>query len=135
MRWKQGSEAGQAEHGPSNHRHAERDRIRYDLEQRAVGSDTAQDLAARLEERLASLTPEHYEAMLDGVAVAWEQAVSDREVEEVRRRNQRELHELGRLMGNFIGELSKLDEALKVLAAYLSRMRRNASRHWTRRLH
>ncbi len=135
MRWRRnGVQARSGRDLSSSHRPA-RDRIRVDLERREVGPDLALSVAARLEGRLHQEGPEIYEAMLDGVAVAWELGVASEEFEQAWRRNLSELRELERLMGNFVGELSKLDEALEVLSAYLRRMRTNASRHGGRLFH
>ena len=100
------------------------EQIRLDLESRAVGSELAQEVAERLEPRLAEEKPEVYAAMLDGVAVAWELGATGCEDWS---RQLRDLQELERLMGNFVGELSKVDEALQVLGAYLRRMRTSIS--------
>jgi len=55
--------------------------------------------------------------------------------EEAAARNAKELKEVERLMGAFAGELTKLDEVVEVLAAYVRRMRSSTPRTIERVLH
>jgi hypothetical protein len=95
-------------------------RIRADLEQRGVAREFSQTVSDHLEPFAADLDTEAYEAVLSGVAMAW----SARHGEGAGRMPSRaEIDEMQRLMGEFAGELRKLDETLELLAAYLTRMR------------
>lgn len=109
-----------------------RDRICEDLGRRGVPPEFAEALSQLLETRALGQSGSEYDAMLDGVAAAYG---AERSTREELHRNLRELQELERLMGNFVGELSKLDEALEVLAAYVRRMRTNSARHKNQVLH
>jgi len=101
-------------------RHA---RIRTDLESRGIASEHCDALSRRIEARLAAVGPDAYGSLLEGVAVAY--GVQGEAGEQVDQ-SLRELQEIERLMGAFAGELSKLDEVLEVLAAYVRRMRTNS---------
>jgi hypothetical protein len=71
-------------------------------------------------------------AILDGVEVAYRVHCGGREdlADAVR-----DLNEVGRLMEDFAGELTKLDESLKTLAAFLGRMKTCVSVKRPERLH
>lgn len=99
------------------------ERIRADLEKRGVAADFSQALSRRLESVLVGLAPEAYEALLAGVALAWREG---RPAEAAAPPTRVELDEMQRLMEEFAGELRKLDEALELLTAYLTRMRAQA---------
>lgn len=99
------------------------ERIRADLEKRGVAAEFSQALSRRLESVLVGLPPEAYEALLAGVALAWREG---RPAECAALPSRVELDEMQRLMGDFAGELRKLDEALELLTAYLTRMRAQA---------
>ena len=108
-----------------------RERIRANLERRGVTSELSAMLALSIEEQVPEEGSAAYDSLLDGVALA--SGIESASSEELCR-SLRDLRELERLMGSFVGELSKLDEALEVLAAYLRRMRANSARK-ERRLH
>ncbi|MDX1650606.1 MAG: hypothetical protein R3263_12205 [Myxococcota bacterium] len=98
------------------------ERIRADLERRGVAPELSQTVSHHLEPFARELAPEAYEAVLAGVALAW--SARPGEGDAVRGLPSRgELDEMQRLMGEFAGELRKLDEVLELLAAYLTRMR------------
>ena len=119
MRWKREGGVGER---PARESENERwqDDLRGDLERRGVASDFADALARRLESQLGGMEPSTRRAVLDGVATAY--AVESQSNESLTR-NLRDLGELEQLMKSFAGELSKLDESLEVLAAYVRRMR------------
>jgi hypothetical protein len=107
-------------------------RIRQDLESRGVAADCAGELARRLEVRIVAGGHDRYDSLLDGAALASRaQSASDSQSE----RNSRDLQEVERMMDAFAGELSKLDETLEVLAAYVRRMRTSAGPRSGRILH
>ncbi|MBW2273590.1 MAG: hypothetical protein JRG96_09985 [Deltaproteobacteria bacterium] len=95
-------------------------RIRRDLEARGVAADLAGELARHLEVRIVAGGHDRYDSLLDGAALASRaQCDADTKAE----RNSRDLQEVERMMSAFAEELSKLDETLEVLAAYVRRMR------------
>ena len=96
-------------------------RIRVDLENRGLDPDFSMAFAQRLEALSKGLSPEAYEAALDAVALACDVASTRRDA-----RRPREANELQRLMSGFVGELRKLEEALRILDAYVTRMRSQA---------
>ena len=102
------------------------------LESRGVAGDFSRAIAPRLEDRLGSLRADQREALLDGVAVA---SALHRETSGKLRESLQGLREVERMMGAFSGELSKLDEVLEVLAAYVQRMRSSGPRDSTQTLH
>jgi len=110
---------------------SERERLRGELERRGVAADFSEALASKLEPQLEGRPPATRRAVLDGVATAY--AVESQASEELARQL-REIGELERLMKSFAGELSKLDESLEVLAAYLRRMRTRSTGEETARI-
>ncbi len=97
-----------------------RARISADLRRRGVSSEFSTSICDRLAPFSEDLTPELYDAVLSGVAMAY--GVHRRGVETARD-TERDLAEVERLMTGFVSELRKLDETLETLAAYVSRMR------------
>lgn len=92
-------------------------RIRADLERRGVAPEFSQPVADRIAAIAPDLTPEEYAGVLSGVAAAYGVHRQDAE------RQSPDAHEMERLMSDFAGELRKLDEGLRVLSAYLVRIR------------
>jgi len=90
------------------------------LRERGVTAEEATDLARRLAAELQGRQPSAREAYLDGAAATWH---TTRDVRAQLDRSLTDIKEVERLMGAFTGELSKLDEVLEVLAAYVRRMR------------
>ncbi len=97
-----------------------RERIHADLRRRGVAAEFSASICDRLAPFSEDLTPELYDAVLSGVAMAY--GVHRRGVE-ASRESVPNLEEVERLMGGFVSELRKLDETLETLAAYVSRMR------------
>lgn len=90
------------------------------LRERGVSDADAAELAEGLAARLRRHGRGARDGFAEGVAAGWH-AMS-----ETRARMDRtasDMKEVERLMGAFTGELSKLDEVLEVLAAYVRRMR------------
>lgn len=112
-------------------RTARRD-IRGELARRGVGDGFASAVSEALEPFAGELPPEHVEAVIAGVTLAW--GVHRRSVEAFRR-TATDLEEVQRLLTSFAGELHKLDEALEVLAAYAARLRTQTRTTPTRVLH
>lgn len=120
MRWK--PELANAPQGPavSSENTARRDQISSELQARGVASAAADMLAVRVAPELELLDENDRARILDGVALGLR--VQSAIVEDLNR-SAVDLQEIERLMGSFAGELTKLDEVLEVLAAYLRRMR------------
>ena len=94
--------------------------LAHDLRERGVTDTDARSLAEQLAGQLQAQSRGGRKAFVEGVASGWH-ATS-----EARARLERtvsDIKEVERLMGAFTGELSKLDEVLEVLAAYVRRMR------------
>jgi len=106
--------------------------VRAALERRGVSPAFAGPLARRALANEAHRDPARLEAMLDGIAIALE---LQRSTQDQLTRSLRGLREVERMMGAFSGELSKLDEVLGVLAAYVRRMRDSGSGADDRTLH
>jgi hypothetical protein len=94
--------------------------ITSQLRERGVSDPDARGLAEQLVPDFERLGRAARASFLDGVAAGWyacaeTRARLDQTVSEIK--------EVERLMGAFTGELSKLDEVVEVLAAYVRRMR------------
>jgi hypothetical protein len=97
-----------------------RKRLSAALRSRGLEAPLAELLAMRLLPEIEGTTAGARERILDGVALGVRlQSAVTAELS----RSAGELQEMERLMSSFAGELSKLDEVLEVLAAYLRRMR------------
>ena len=108
------------------------DEIRAALEQRGVPEGMSSALADRMAEQLAGQDGKALAPMLDGVALAFD---FQQTTQEQLTRSLRGLREVERMMGAFSGELSKLDEVLGVLAAYVRRMKSSGTHAPNRVLH
>jgi hypothetical protein len=101
------------------------DRVRCDLESRGITADLSALIAVQLCEQKRNgsetLTPDQYEALIDGAALAYGVQC---EVETDADASADQVREIERMMQAFAGELSKLDESLEVLSAYVRRMRK-----------
>jgi hypothetical protein len=109
-----------------------REQIRNDLERRGVAAELSQMLSQQLEDEASGANSERYESLLDGVALTC--GVQEGAGAELVR-SASEIREVERMMSAFAGELSKLDETLEVLAAYVRRMRTGADARNARTLH
>ncbi len=130
MRWKPepaGPDRSAEAHEPA----ARRERIRNELEARGVEASTAEALAEPLQKQLDEGRMD-MAGLLDGVALGLR---AQGEITQQLSKNASEVQEIERLMGSFASELSKLDEVLEVLAAYLRRMRTTTPTPSTRILH
>jgi hypothetical protein len=103
---------------------ATRQRVRRDLESRGVERTLAHELAARLAPALRELPARAYGAALDAAVTAAsvrrpsdEPAAPDRAAD---------VAEIQRLMLGFTDELRKLEEGLRILSAFVLRMRTRA---------
>ena len=109
-----------------------RDRLRRDLEARGVDPLFADAVLTRVALVSSDASEPSWEAIVEGVEVAYR---VHRNGQESLRRSLRDLSELSRLVDDFGGELKKLDEGLKMLAAYLSRMRKQVRSEGRQILH
>jgi len=109
-----------------------RDRLRRDLEARGVDPLFADAVLTRVALVSSDAAEPSWEAIVEGVEVAYR---VHRNGQESLRRSLRDLSELSRLVDDFGGELKKLDEGLKMLAAYLSRMRKQVCSEGRQILH
>jgi hypothetical protein len=96
------------------------DEIQADLVARGLDETLARRLAQAIEKRSQALDAPRYQGVVAGIALAF--TAQRREVEQLRKAAD-ELGEIQRLLGSFTNELSKLDEALETLAAYVVRMK------------
>ncbi len=99
-------------------------RIQADLERRGVALEFSQPAAQRLQSIVSDLTEAEYEAVLEGVAAAYgvHRESTDRVAD-----GAREVTEIQHLMEGFTTELHKLEEGLRILSAYVSRMSSRSS--------
>ncbi len=104
-----------------------RARIREDLERLGVGVEMRDELSRRLATLASRLTPEAYDAALAGVVLAHGMHRG--------RRNGHDLQEIQRMLAGFADELRKVDEALRILSTYVSRMRSRTAPEGSRMLH
>ncbi|HYB11878.1 MAG TPA: hypothetical protein VEG67_00310 [Myxococcota bacterium] len=109
-----------------------RERIRGELERRGVSPELAGALALRLAQLVRALGVSSCQAVCSA-ALAASDDPSAHSAPLVR--SAYELDEIQRLMGAFVGELKKLDEALQLLATYLVRIRDQAKGALPRTVH
>lgn len=106
--------------------------VRSDLEERGVAPEFSRSVAERLTPVVADLREEAYGLVLQAVAASYGVHHDD-----LRTLGQRagDVDHLQRLMRGFAGELRKLEEALRILNAYVTRMRSRAVGRSPRTLH
>jgi hypothetical protein len=97
-----------------------RTELRRELERRGVAAALAERLANDLALLSGSLTPEARQGAVTGMALA--SAVHQEHVEALRR-NEQDLAEIERMMSAFSVELKKVDEAVKILSTFVTRVR------------
>jgi len=102
---------------------AKKRRIRADLESRGLPREIAQPVATRLAPLLKASSARAYGAALDVAAAAVEVARDDAGPENDRAGD---VAEIQRLMLGFTDELRKLEEGLRILSAFVLRMRTRA---------
>lgn len=93
--------------------------IARELEKRGVPREASVPVAQRLAAHCAELDSHQVRAVLDGAAAAWEIQHADCVALE---RSARSVHEIQLLMQGFADEMRKLEEGLRVVSAYLTRM-------------
>jgi len=95
-------------------------RLRCGLEARGLDPEFSEILSNQLSQQAGGMTAAQLEALLDGAALA---SVAQRKSEEEFVDSAGQVREIQRMMQAFAGELSKLDESLELLSAYVRRMR------------
>jgi hypothetical protein len=109
-----------------------RSRIRLDLERLGVASQLSESVAQRLQGTVSKLSSREYQAVLSSVAVAYadrgDEGVSQGILPE-------DIADVQRLMQGFSEEVQKLDEGLRMLSAYVSRLRKRGVRSEVDTLH
>jgi len=100
------------------------ERIRRDLEDRGVAPEFSRSISRRLARFTDELTSDTYEAVLSGVAMAY--GIHCQRQPDLKR-HFAGLEEVQRLMSSFSTELSKLEENLETLSAYVTRMKTRTS--------
>ena len=120
MRWKSETVIAPEETAPRSKRESWLEQISADLQARGVAADVAGALAEGVAPQIEGQGREGYAMALDNVALGFR---AHGAVRKHPPQAATELQEIERLMTSFAGELSKLDEVLEVLAAYLRRMR------------
>ena len=109
--------------GARSRRVATRRRIRADLEQRGVDQTLSLQMATRLAPLLKETSSRTYGAALDAAVAAMSVA---REGESLEPNRAGDVAEIQRLMLGFTDELRKLEEGLRILSAFVLRMRTRA---------
>ena len=109
-----------------------RNRIRLDLARLGLDDELSETLARKLEPTVAKLSDEESAAVLSSVAAAYEEP---REEADAQRINSLEIADVQRLMHGFREEVQKLDEGLRVLSAYVSRLRQRSTPNADETLH
>lgn len=106
--------------------------IRADLEERGVAPEFSRSVAERLSPIVRDLRGDAYAAVLQAVAASY--GVHDDDLRALGQ-STGDVDQIQRLMKGFVGELRKLEEAIRILSAYVTRMRTRAVRHGPRSLH
>jgi hypothetical protein len=109
---------------------AKQRRLRADLERRGLASELVQPLATRLAPLLDSVSTRAYGAALDAATAAAEVAREGVGAESAPASGEADragdVAEIQRLMLGFTDELRKLEEGLRILSAFVVRMRTRA---------
>jgi hypothetical protein len=109
-----------------------RNRIRLDLERLGMAPRVSEKLAERLESRTAKLSAEEYSAVLGSVAAAYGVIPDEADAPSVA---PEDIADVERLMQGVREEVQKLDEGLRMLAAYVCRLRERAANSTGETLH
>jgi hypothetical protein len=109
-----------------------RNRIRLDLARLGLADELSETLARKLEPTVAKLSDEESAAVLSSVAAAYGEPRQDADAHRI---NSREIADVQRLMHGFREEVQKLDEGLRVLSAYVSRLRQRSTPNADETLH
>lgn len=102
----------------------EREQIARELEIRGVPRGVCRAMANRLVSSVANLDPSSYAAALDAAAASWAAQCTDPKAIQ---RSEKDLEHIEYLMQGFAAELRKLEESLRVISAYITRMHDTAN--------
>ncbi|MAI78656.1 MAG: hypothetical protein CL917_06940 [Deltaproteobacteria bacterium] len=108
------------------------DQILSELRRRGVEAPLSPSLLKGLVGRLERVSRESRASVLDGIALTFE--LQDRTRLQMLR-NLREIEEVEQMMNSFSGELSKLDEVMEVLSAYVKRLHESGRSRENQLLH
>lgn len=109
-----------------------RERIRSHLTRLGLAGQISETLAHKLEPTVAKLSDEEAAAVLGSVAAAYGEQRDDHEWRGV---DPQDMADVQRLMQGFREEVQKLDEGLRILSAYVSRLRKRGEEHVGQTLH
>ena len=109
-----------------------RERIRSDLARLGVAERISETLARQLEPTVAKLSDEAAAAVLGSVAAAYGEGQDGCERLAL---DPGDIADVQRLMQGFRDEVQKLDEGLRVLSAYVTRLRKRSADHFDQTLH
>lgn len=104
-------------------------RICRDLERMGVAPEFSEGVARRLAPTVAKLSPHEVGAVLASVAAAYGERGQGADLAGD------DIADVQRLMQGFSEEVQKLDEGLRMLSAYVSRLRERGTRSAGERLH
>ena len=117
---------------PSPHGESLRNRIRSDLERLGMAAQFSETVAQRLEPTVANLSPHEYGAVLSSIVAVYGVQREDPDASGIAADD---IADVQRLMQGFGEEVQKLDEGLRVLSAYVSRLRKRGADHVGQTLH
>jgi hypothetical protein len=117
---------------PSPHGESLRNRIRSDLERMGMAAQVSEAVAQRLESTVANLSPHEYGIVMSSIAAVYGVQREDGDAPGIA---PEDIADIQRLMQGFGEEVQKLDEGLRMLSAYMSRLRERAARSDGETLH
>jgi hypothetical protein len=117
---------------PGAHGESLRNRIRLDLERMGMAPQFSHAVAQRLESTVANLSAHEYGIVLSSIAAVYG---AQREESDAPGIAPEDMADVQRLMQGFGEEVQKLDEGLRMLSAYVSRLRKRAARSGAETLH
>jgi len=109
-----------------------RSRIRSDLEDMGMAAPFSEAVAQRLEPRVAKLSPHEYGIVMSSIAAVYGVQCEDGDAQSIASEH---IADVQRLMQGVGEEVQKLDEGLRMLSAYVSRLRERATRSSSETLH
>jgi hypothetical protein len=109
-----------------------RERVRSELARRGLPERIVETLAGKLAPTVAKLSDEEAAVVLESVAAAHGDRCEELEVGGIA---PNDIADVERLMQGFGEELQKLDEGLRVLSAYVSRLRKRGAEPVDETLH
>ena len=117
---------------PSPYGESLKDHIRSDLERLGMAAQVSEALARRLESTAAKLSDDEYNAVLGSLAAAHGVSREDGDIAGIA---PEDVADVERLMQGVREEVQKLDEGLRMLSAYVSRLRKRTASSTPQTLH